>query len=96
MARNVYNRETGDDERVAEKRLPWKGSPPPPVAERPTCKGCDKKLKPRVWSHVNYPRSETNPGHREWDGGYHGYDGFHSLTCALSFAQRAYAAGYRL
>jgi hypothetical protein len=33
---------------------------------------------------------------RKFNGEYDGYDGFHSLRCALRFARAAYAGGYRM
>ena len=70
----------------------------PPISGRPKCKGCGKTLRPV--SYGVYKRVETPTGvHEELVGrkfsDWQGYEGFHSLRCALEFAQDAYDAGYR-
>lgn len=85
------------------KRIPIQGIP----TERPTCKGCSRKLRPtstdkerQVPTKVDTPEG-TFHGHRTetasrtflaWDG----YDGFHTLNCALRFAIAAFKGGYRV
>lgn len=71
----------------------------PPIGERPKCKGCGKILRPishGVFKRIETPDSiyEELVGRKFYD--WQGYDGFHSLRCALRFAQDAYAAGYRI
>lgn len=71
----------------------------PPISGRPKCKGRGKRLRPI--SHGVFKRVQTPTGFHEEPAGrkfydWQGYEGFHSLRCALRFAQDAYAAGYRI
>lgn len=83
-----------------KKSLPWHSDPPPEEHARPLCKGgCGTHLRPRV--DPVYPDGSTSftgqlPIGRRFDGKYEGYDGFHSLRCALNFARNAWNAGYRV
>lgn len=66
----------------------------------PRCKGCGKPLRAVVWTvyeqtpHANGVGFYQKPIAREFKG-WNGYDGFHSLRCALGFAVAAYDAGFR-
>lgn len=81
--------------RIKRNALPWQGDPPPPVSERPRCKGgCGKTLTPTT--HYDYGDVGSGPVAQKFTGEYEGYYGFHSLRCALQFARSAYAHGYRV
>lgn len=87
--------ETGEPVHVPRTLPPIEGNLPP-IGERPACKGCDRTLTPRI--HTTYGKTATeNYGvtSRTFTGEYEGYYGFHSLRCALWFAERAWRAGYR-
>ena len=72
------------------KRLPIIGDPPPPKEDRPICVGCGCTRTP--WFTWEWPRSEDgtsyvgNPTGRLWNGHYEGYGNFHSMRCAVKWA----------
>lgn len=77
--------------------LPWlTADRPPEPGKRPRCKCCGIELAPdpeTVWKHE--PGDHRMLGQR-WTGRYKGYDGFHTLRCALAFARAAFDHGFRV
>ena len=68
------------------RRLPFEGTPPPSTSERPRCIGCDRTLRPTVWSVWNSD-NPGNPTGSRWTGEFDGYPPFCTLRCALSYAR---------
>ena len=79
---------------MARTRAKVVGLPP----EAPRCNHCYQPLKPMYTS--DWDRDKNGAliaGTRTLTFyGWRGYEGFHSLRCALAFAVKAYRAGFAL
>ena len=77
-----------------------RGDGPPPVADRPACPYCNRKLRPYMrtieYGASRRPYSPDAPNVVEWSHDYHAHGGFCTLNCAVQFAKAAHRAGYKM
>lgn len=71
------------------------GKEPPALNARPKCAGCGIPLAPQLATNWASP-SSGDAVSREWTGRYQGYGFFHSMTCAVRFANAAVKAGFKI
>ena len=73
--------------------------PPPPIADRPKCPACGKRLKPFITYDLEIEEYDTPPfgrGHHtvqtnhRWRGDYQGYGHFCTLRCGVRWANAVY------